>query len=238
MARPAIYFGEEDSGYRIVNSGVPEFDYPSGDENVYTRYDGHGDVVLDSWLKRLVFAWQQGDLNILISDYVRADSRIQVWRQIQTRIAKLAPFLTLDHDPYLVIDDGRLFWIQDAYTIGERFPVRRAHRRRHQLHPQFGQGRRRRLSGRRDLLRRRPERSGAAGLPMRLFQDLFRPIQAMPAGLVAHLRYPEDLFAIQAQKYATYHMTEPHVFYNSEDLWQRRGTRTAIARWRSRPTTC
>ena len=122
MARPAIYFGEESSGYRIVNSGVPEFDYPSGDENVYTRYDGHGDVVLDGWLKRLVFAWQQGDLNILISDYVRTDSRIQVWRQIQTRIAKLAPFLTLDHDPYPVIDDGRLFWIQDAYTVGERFP--------------------------------------------------------------------------------------------------------------------
>ena len=71
LARPAIYYGEEESGYRIVNSGVPEFDYPSGDQNVYTRYDGHGDVVLDSWLKRLVFAWQQSDISILISDYVR-----------------------------------------------------------------------------------------------------------------------------------------------------------------------
>ena len=122
MAQPAIYYGEEELGYRIVNSGVPEFDYPSGDENVYTRYDGHGDVVLDSWLKRLVFAWQQFDISILISDYVRADSRIQLWRQIQTRIAKLAPFLMLDHDPYLVVDGGRLFWIQDAYTTGERYP--------------------------------------------------------------------------------------------------------------------
>ena len=77
---------------------------------------------LDSWLKRLVYAWQQFDINILISDYVRADSRIQLWRQIQTRIAKIAPFLALDHDPYLVLDGGRLFWIQDAYTTGERFP--------------------------------------------------------------------------------------------------------------------
>jgi uncharacterized protein len=219
VARPAIYFGEESSGYRIVNSGVPEFDYPSGDENVYTRYDGHGDVVLDGWLKRLVFAWQQGDLNILISDYVRADSRIQVWRQIQTRIAKLAPFLTLDHDPYPVIDDGRLFWIQDAYTVGERFPYAEPTadgisyiRNSVKVVVDAYQG---------DVTFYAVDpKDPVLRVYNAAFPGLFRPIQAMPPGLVAHLRYPEDLFAIQAQKYATYHMTEPHVFYNSEDLWQ------------------
>ena len=148
VTQPAIYYGEEDSGYRIVNTSVPEFDYPSGDENVYTSYKGHGDVVLDSWLKRLVYAWQQFDINILISDYVRADSRIQLWRQIQTRIAKIAPFLTLDHNPYLVrrwrspvLDPGRLHHRR-------ALSLRRAHREWRQLHPQLGQDRRRRLRGR------------------------------------------------------------------------------------------
>jgi uncharacterized membrane protein (UPF0182 family) len=122
VTQPAIYFGEEDSGYRIVNTGVSELDYPSGDDNVYTTYKGHGGIVLDSLLKRLVYAWQQFDINILVSDYIHSDSRIQLWRQIQARIAKIAPFLTLDRDPYLVLDGGRLFWIQDAYTTGERFP--------------------------------------------------------------------------------------------------------------------
>ena len=219
VTQPAIYYGEEDSGYRIVNTSVPEFDYPSGDENVYTSYKGHGDVVLDSWLKRLVYAWQQFDINILISDYVRADSRIQLWRQIQTRIAKIAPFLTLDHNPYLVVDGGRLFWIQDAYTTGERFPY---------AEPTASGVSYIRNSVKIVVDAYEGDVTFYAVDPqdpvLRVYQaafpHLFQPIQAMPAGLVAHLRYPQDLFAIQAQKYATYHMTEPHVFYNSEDLWQ------------------
>ena len=219
VTQAAIYYGEEDSGYRIVNTSVPEFDYPSGAENVYTGYKGHGDVVLDSLFKRLVYAWQQFDINILISDYVRADSRIQLWRQIQTRIAKIAPFLTLDHNPYLVVEGGRLFWIQDAYTTGERFPYAEPTasglsyiRNSVKIVVDAYQG---------DVtfyaidLQDPVLRVYQAALP-----HLFRPLQAMPAGLVAHLRYPQDLFAIQAQKYATYHMIEPHVFYNSEDLWQ------------------
>ena len=219
VTQPAIYYGEEDSGYRIVNTSVPEFDYPSGAENVYTSYKGQGDVVLDSWLKRLVYAWQQFDINILISDYVRADSRIQLWRQIQTRIAKIAPFLALDHNPYLVLDGGRLFWIQDAYTTAERFPY---------AEPTAGGVSYIRNSVKIVVDAYEGDVTFYAVDPqdpvLRVYQaafpHLFQPIQAMPAGLVAHLRYPQDLFAIQAQKYATYHMTEPHVFYNSEDLWQ------------------
>ena len=174
--------------------------------------------MLDGWLKRLVFAWQQGDLNILISDYVRSDSRIQVWRQIQTRIAKLAPFLTLDHDPYPVIDDGRLFWIQDAYTVGERFPYAEPTadgisyiRNSVKVVVDAYQG---------DVTFYAVDpKDPVLRVYNAAFPGLFRPIgrcrrARRPSAL------PEDLFAIQAQKYATYHMTEPHVFYNSEDLWQ------------------
>jgi uncharacterized protein len=219
VTQPAIYYGEEDSGYRIVNTGVTELDYPSGDDNVYTTYKGHGGIVLDSLLKRLVYAWQQFDINILVSDYIHNDSRIQLWRQIQARIAKIAPFLTLDRDPYLVLDGGGLFWIQDAYTTGERFPYAE------------------------------PTDSGVSYIRNSVkivvdayegdvtfyvidpqdpvlrvyaaaFPGLFKPFDAMPAGLKAHIRYPEDLFTIQARKYAVYHMTVPQVFYNREDLWQ------------------
>ena len=219
VTQAAIYYGEENSGYRIVNTSVPEFDYPSGAENVYTGYKGHGDVVLDSWLKRLVYAWQQFDINILISDYVRADSRIQLWRQIQTRIAKIAPFLTLDHNPYLVVEGGRLFWIQDAYTTGERFPYAEPTasglsyiRNSVKIVVDAYQG---------DVTFYAIDlQDPVLRVYQAAFPHLFQPSQAMPAGLVAHLRYPQDLFAIQAEKYATYHMTEPHVFYNSEDLWQ------------------
>ena len=219
VTQAAIYYGEEDSGYRIVNTSVPEFDYPSGAENVYTGYKGHGDVVLDSWFKRLVYAWQQFDINILISDYVRADSRIQLWRQIQTRIAKIAPFLTLDHNPYLVVEGGRLFWIQDAYTTGERFPYAEPTasglsyiRNSVKIVVDAYQG---------DVTFYAIDlQDPVLRVYQAAFPHLFQPSQAMPAGLVAHLRYPQDLFAIQAEKYATYHMTEPHVFYNSEDLWQ------------------
>ena len=158
VTQPAIYFGELGLPDREQRrAGVRR--HPSGDENVYTRYQGHGDVALDSWLKRLVYAWRQFDINILISDYIRSDSRIQLWRQVRTRVGKLAPFLTLDHNPYLVVDGGRLFWIQDAYTTGERFPYAEPAERRRQLPAERGQGRRGRLPGRRHVLCRRPHRS-------------------------------------------------------------------------------
>jgi uncharacterized membrane protein (UPF0182 family) len=219
VTRPAIYYGEEDSGYRLVNTGVREFDYPKGDDNVYTRYDGHGGVLLDTSLKRLVYAWHELDLNLLISDYLRADSRIQLWRQIQARIGKIAPFLVLDRDPYLVLDQGRLVWIQDAYTTAERFPYAEPTedgvsyiRNSVKIVVDAYQG---------DVgfYAIDPE-DPVLKVYAAAFPGTFQPLEALPAGLRAHLRYPEDLFAIQARKYAVYHMTVPHVFYNSEDLWQ------------------
>ncbi len=219
VPQPAIYYGEVELGYRLVNTGVREFDYPKGDDNVYTSYDGHGGVLLDTSLKRLVYAWHELDINLLISDYLHPDSRIQIWRQIQDRIGKIVPFLVLDRDPYLVVDQGRLVWIQDAYTTGERFPYAEPTesgisyiRNSVKIVVDAFQG---------DVsFYAIDPNDPVLRVYAAAFPGVFQPFDAMPANLKAHLRYPEDLFAIQARKYAVYHMTVPHVFYNSEDLWQ------------------
>ncbi len=217
LDQAAIYYGEEDSGYRIVNTGVREFDYPSGDQNVYTRYDGHGGVPLSSFWRRLLYAWLQFDVGILISDYITPESRIQLWRAVQQRIGKIAPFLELDPDPYIVVNDGRLFWVQDAYTVASGYPY---------AEPADG------VSYIRNSVKVVVDAFNGdvtfyvvdpADPIIRLyraaFPALFRDLETMPAGLPAHLRYPQRLFELQVTQYAKYHMTVPQVFYNDEDLW-------------------
>jgi uncharacterized membrane protein (UPF0182 family) len=120
--QPRIYFGEETDTYVIVKGTTPEFDYPSGKDNVYGAYTGTGGVAVGGVARRLLFAWYFEDLNILLSGYIAGDSRILFRRAIQERVATIAPFLQLDRDPYMVIADGRLFWIQDAYTTSSYFP--------------------------------------------------------------------------------------------------------------------
>ncbi len=120
--RPEIYFGEKTSDYVIIKSNTQEFDYPKGEENVYGSYQGDSGVSLRGFIRRLVYAWQLGDFNILISGEITADSHILYYRDIRERVSHLAPFLKLDSDPYLVVMDGRLFWIQDAYTTTDRYP--------------------------------------------------------------------------------------------------------------------
>ena len=122
VSRPEIYYGTEMTSYQIVSTGVKEFDYPKGDQNVYTSYAGHGGVLLDSFWKKALFAWHQFDVNIVLSSYLSPQSRIQLWRTVQQSVSRSAPFLKLDRDPYLVVDQGRLFWIQDAYTVADGFP--------------------------------------------------------------------------------------------------------------------
>src|SRR5271156_5293013 len=119
ITQPSIYYGESMSGYRIVATGIKEFDYPKGNDNVYTSYTGKGGIPLDSFWKKLLFAWTQADVNILLTSYLGPESRIQIWRSVQERVAQIAPFLRLDRDrPYAVLSDGKLYWIQDAYTAG------------------------------------------------------------------------------------------------------------------------
>jgi uncharacterized membrane protein (UPF0182 family) len=218
LDRPAIYYGEGMPGYRIVNTKIQEFDYPRGDENVYVSYQGNGGVPMDNLWKRILFAWTESDISILLSSYITPESRIQIWRRIQEQVARIAPFLKLDRDPYVVLSGGKLYWIQDAYTISSRFPYADPYQRglnyiRNSVKIVVDA-----YEGSVTFYVMDPD-DPVLGVYRQTFPNLFAELDAMPQDLQAHLRYPEDLFTIQADKFRTYHMTIPQVFYNQEDLW-------------------
>lgn len=220
VTEPRIYFGEGDPPYAIVKTGTPEFDYPKGSENVYRAYDGADGVSIGSLPRRALFSWYFGDLNILLSRYLTGESRIMFRRNIQERVNRIAPFLSLDHDPYIVVSAGRLFWIQDAYTTSNWFPYARrigthdTNYIRNSVKIVIDA-----YNGSVAFYVRDPA-DPIVETYRRIFPGLFKPFAAMPADLQAHTRYPEDMFLIQAELYRAYHMTAPEVFYNREDLWQ------------------
>ncbi|MDD4876300.1 MAG: UPF0182 family protein, partial [Dehalococcoidales bacterium] len=218
IEQPQIYYGEKTNDYVIVKTKTQEFDYPMGSENVYGQYQGEGGVSLDSFIRRLIYAWQFGDLNILISNELTSESRIAYYRNIQERVNHLAPFLQLDSDPYLVIVEGKLFWIQDAYTITNRYPYSEP------------------LGSELNYIRNSVKavidayngsvvfyvtdsEDALIQTYQTIFPDLFVSGADMPDSLKAYLRYPEYQFNIQAEVYQTYHMRDARVFYNREDLW-------------------
>ncbi|NTX27889.1 UPF0182 family protein [Burkholderia pyrrocinia] len=217
---PRIYFGEGGQGYVIVKGSVPEFDYPKGDSNVYTSYSGRDGVAIDGAARRTLFAWQFDDPNILLTHYITNESRILFHRNIRDRIRMIAPFLALDHDPYVVASNGRLFWMQDAYTTSRWFPY---------APPGVGDGANYirnavkvvvdAYNGTVDFYVSDPS-DPLVRTYARIFPGMFKPLDAMPQDLQRHIRYPEDLFLIQANLYRAYHMDAPEVFYNREDLWQ------------------
>ena len=220
IREPRIYYGEETGSYVIVMGSTPEFDYPKGKDNHYAAYDGTGGIPAGGIARRTLFAWYFNDVNLLLSSYITAESRIMIRRDIQERVGTIAPFLRLDHDPYLVISDGRLFWIQDAYTTSDYFP---------NAQPAPGLD----LNYIRNSVKVVVDAYNGtvdfylmdsldpiAATYQRIFPGLFKPFAAMPAGLQKHIRYPEDLFLIQARLYQAYHMEVADVFYNREDLWQ------------------
>jgi uncharacterized membrane protein (UPF0182 family) len=222
LTQPAVYYGETMPGYRIVATGTKEFDYPQGNDNIYTSYAGSGGITLDSFWRRILFAWTQGDINILLTSYIQPQTKIQIWRDIQQRVTKIVPFLQLDADPYPVLSQGRLFWIQDAYTTSSGFPYASPHA------AGFAES----LNYIRNSVKVVADMyDGSVRFyvmdPMdpilaayrRAFPGVFQDLGALPPDLKAHLRYPEDLFGIQADEYKTFHMTDPQVFYNREDLW-------------------
>ena len=219
VTRPEIYYGELMNDVVYVNNTRPSFSYPSGNENVETIYEGEGGVPLNSFVKRLAFAARLTDANIILSDEIDANSRVMLYRQIRERVSKIAPFLSLDTDPYIVIDEnGRLFWIMDAYTSSNKFP--------YATPTAQGQNYIRNsvkiiidaYNGTVDFYIADAAdpiiQSYAAAFP-----NMFQPLEAMPLDLLAHVRYPETLFRIQTQQYLKYHMTDVRVFYNQEDLW-------------------
>ena len=255
MTQPAIYYGQSMPGYRIVDTGIKEFDYPKGNDNVYTSYSGKGGIPLDNFWRKLLFAWTKADVNILLTSYLKPESRIQIHRDVRERVVQIAPFLRLDNDPYAVLSEGRLYWIQDAYTVSNYFPYANPERT-----TQSDTALAQRLLGAQTPGRAQdPDTAGTEpsstaaydglnyirnsvkvvvdmydgtvrfyvvdpkdpvlAVYRRAFPGVFNDLSKLSPDLKKHLRYPEDLFSVQADQYRTFHMTDPQVFYNREDLW-------------------
>jgi uncharacterized protein len=224
ITRPEIYYGEQTDQYVLVNTKTKEFDYPSGNKNVYTSYQGRGGVQLSSLFRRLVYTWNFMDIKILLTDYLTSESRIMFHRDITDRNNTIAPFLRYDSDPYLVVgEDGKLYWIHDAYTTSNMFPYSQPFSQ-----SQNNSG----LNYIRNSVKVVIDAyNGDVSYYVidpsdpviqtyaKIFPTLFKPISQMPAFLRGHIRYPMDLFLIQGEMYKTFHMTNPQVFYNQEDLW-------------------
>lgn len=218
VTRPEIYYGEQEAGYVIVKTRRPEFDYPLGDENATAFYEGRGGVPLGGWLRRLWFAVRLGTTRILFSNDITPESRVMLYRPIRTRLQRLVPFLRFDGDPYLVLAEGRLFWIADAYTTSTRFPYALPT-------PGWGNYVRNSVKAVVDAYHGTVDFYIAEDEPViralaRVFPGTFKPLSEMPRALRDHVRYPEDLFRLQASILTRYHMTNPQVFYNQEDVWE------------------
>jgi uncharacterized protein len=218
ITQPSIYFGELSNEWVVTRTRAREFHYPKGNDNVYADYEGRGGVALSSFWSKLLFAIHFRSYQLLLSDDITAESRLIFDRQVRTRVAKIAPFLVLDEDPYAVIHDGRIFWIQDAYTISTRYPYSAAGANRINYIRNSVKVVVDAYDGTVTLYLAEPEDPLIQTLS-KIFPNLLRPLEEMPAGLRAHIRYPEGIFNLQAAMYSTYHMINPAVFYNREDQW-------------------
>jgi len=220
VTRPEIYYGENTNDYVFVNTDALEFDYPLGDENKYTSYRGKGGVLLSSYLRKILFAVKFKTLKILLSNDLTSESRIMYYRNIMDRVKNITPFVLYDRDPYIAISkEGRLYWIIDGYTTTDRIPY---------SNPLRGIGNYIRNSVKATV----DVYDGSINFyisdkddPLiksyaRIFAGLFKPLDEMPEDLRSHIRYPKDFFTIQSYVYATYHMQDPQIFYNKEDLWE------------------
>ncbi len=224
VERPEIYYGEKTDQYVLVKTKTQEFDYPKGDKNVYSIYQGKGGVPINSFVRRVLFAFEFLDPQILFTHYLSPESRLMFKRRIDRRVRAIAPFLDYDADPYLVVSGGRLYWIQDAYTTSDMYPYSRR---------SYGNFENRGLNYIRNSAKVVidaydgavsfyivDEKDPVVQTYSVIFPDLFKPFHDMPADLKRHIRYPRDLFKIQEDIFTTYHMEDVQVFYNQEDLWQ------------------
>ncbi|MEF8822900.1 MAG: UPF0182 family protein [Desulfohalobiaceae bacterium] len=246
VERPEIYYGENTDTHVVVNSEEKEFDYPQGDQNVNVRYQGDGGVGMGSLWRKFLYGWKFDGTTLFFSGYPKEGTRIMFERQILERLNKMAPFLQYEPDPYIVLADGELYWIVNAYTTTDRYPYSEV----------FSTRRR----GRETAQSSRP---GDIFLPQatsyldgpnyirnsvkvavnayngdtdfyvfdeedpllrvwrNIYPDLFTSRDKMPEELESHVRYPSDLLLLQGMVFSKYHMTDPEVFYNQEDLWVR-----------------
>ena len=218
VTQPAIYFGELQNDHVFVKTKTEEFDYPRGDANVSAAYTGGGGVPLSNVFRRLMFAIRFRSTDTFFSPNLTEESRVMMYRRIAQRVERIMPSLSYDPDPYLTITDGRLVWMQDAYTTSRRYPYSTA-------------------AGGLNYIRNSIKvtvdaydgtttyhvvdpADPIARTIGRIFPDLLKPLEAMPETLRTRLRYPQQIFAIQAAMFATFHMTNPAVFYNREDQWE------------------
>jgi hypothetical protein len=225
VTRPEIYYGELSNEYIFVKTTAKEVDYPAGEDNAYTTYAGSGGIPIGPVWRRALFAARFGTIRIPLNENLQRESRILMHRRIDDRVRKIAPFLRFETDPYLVLTkDGRLIWLIDAYTATDHFPYS-------EPTPRIGNYIRNAVKVTVDAYHGTVHfYVSEPGDPLiqaygAAFPGLLQPLSAMPEELRAHLRYPTGLFGIQARMYATYHMQNPQVFYNKEDVWNipRRG---------------
>jgi hypothetical protein len=222
VTRPEIYFGELSNDHVFVNTDTKEFDYPQGEKNVYKNYEGEGGFPVGSFVRKGLLAARFKTLEILFSNDIHSESRVLMYRNIKDRVSMVAPFLELDRDPYLVISEGRLVWMYDAYTISDQFP----YSKKIQLD-----------SDELNYIRNSvkividaydgsmtfyiaDDEDPIILTYQKIFPDLFKGMAEMPEDLRKHIRYPEDLFSIQTFLYSVYHMKTAQVFYNKEDQWE------------------
>lgn len=222
ISRPEIYYGELSNDHVIVKTKSLEFDYPRGEENVYATYGGTGGVEMNSFVKRVMYALKFKSLKLLLSNDITSESRIMYHRTILERVSKIAPFLIFDKDPYIVVADGKVYWIADAYTMSNRYPYSEPMR----------------VNGRDINYIRNSVKvvidayNGSVVFYQTdtedpiiktyaaVFPGTFHPISEIPKSLIPHLRYPEDIFTLQTSAYSVYHMDDPQIFYNKEDQWE------------------
>lgn len=244
VERPEIYYGELTDTHVIVNTEEEEFDYPSGEANKYVHYAGNGGVEMSSMWRKFIFGYMFDGTRLFLSSYPTPQSRIMYHREIYDRIENLAPFLHFEEDPYIVLDEGRLKWVIDAYTTSKYYPYSEPFSGREMIEYSEDNSRRvlvsdlgRNFAGinyiRNSVKTVVDAYDGTVDFyifepddPLiqvwdKAFPGLFKPKEAMSESLTAHMRYPENLLLIQGLVYAKYHMTDPEVFYNQEDLWIR-----------------
>jgi hypothetical protein len=223
VTRPEIYFGELTNTDVYVKTRQQEFNYPQGQTNSLTSYEGNGGILLGGFLRRVLIAFDRGDLTKLpFSDDINRQSRLLMRRSVRERVAALAPFLTYDSDPYIVVgDDGRLSWIMDAFTTSDSYPYSSHYTLGNNLINYMRNSVKVVIDaydGTTTFYVFDPQ-DPIISAYRRIFPALFKDAAGMPPALRKHVRYPELLLKLQAAVYGLYHMTDPQVFYNREDLW-------------------
>lgn len=217
LNNPRIYFGEKSDDYAIVDTKLQEFDYPKGSENATNNYDGSAGIKL-GFINRLLFAINQKDLNFLLSHDISENSKILINRSVKDRVSKIAPFLSYDSDPYMIISGGKLYWILDGYTVSDRYPFSQPQNNLNYI--------------RNSVKVTIDAENGKTNFYImdksdpivqsyaKIFPGLFKDINKLPKDIVKHFKYPQDLFNIQCSILGKYHVTDPGVFYSGEDLWE------------------